>query len=106
MRQNVSVIVVSGVVKVDPVWREGLLALIEPLVAATNREDGCISYEFFEDPFRPGRFRVFEEWSSHEALTSHFETSHMAAFWQGLTELGEIEADVVRYEIARYGPNR
>jgi quinol monooxygenase YgiN len=99
-------IVVSGIVKIELAHRDRALRLIEPLMAATNEEAGCISYAFFEDPFCPGRFRVFEEWTDLEALTRHFDMPHMGTFRQGLAGLGKIESDVVRYDVARFGPNR
>jgi quinol monooxygenase YgiN len=99
-------IVVSGIIEFDGEHRAQALALIRPLVSATNDEDGCISYAFFEDPFRPGRFRLFEEWTDGEALARHLEAPHVTAFRTGLGELGEITADVTRYDVSHCGPNR
>jgi hypothetical protein len=44
-----------------------------------------------------GRFRVFEEWDSQEAVTEHFATPHFAAFGQDFNEGDLISMDVHRY---------
>lgn len=104
--QTGAVIEVSGVIQIDLARRAEALVLIEPLMTATSLEEGCISYEFFEDPFLPGRFRIFEEWTDSGALNRHLQTPHVATFREGLTALGEVQADVKRYEVSHVGPNR
>lgn len=97
-------IVISGTIRIDPARRGDALALIAPLVEATNAEPGCTTYGFWEDPFAAGSFRIFEEWVDQAALDAHFATPHMAAFMSGMGGLGSVETDVAKYSDAVKGP--
>jgi len=51
------------------------LGLIEP----TRKENGCISYELYQDTVNPGKFTFIENWESKAHLDVHLKTPHMAA---------------------------
>lgn len=51
------------------------LGLIEP----TRKEEGCISYELYQDTENPGKFTFIEEWQSKEHLDIHLKTPHLVA---------------------------
>lgn len=64
-------IVVSGVMTFNPSIHDRVVERARTLTAETLKEPGCRTYGFWTDPDVPGRFRVFEEWDSQEALTGH-----------------------------------
>ena len=64
---------------------------------ARDQPDAVAAIHLWADPDVPGRFRVFEEWDSQEALTKHFAAPHFAAFGQGFNEGDLISMDVHRY---------
>ncbi len=47
--------------------RKALKAFVEP----ARREEGCVSYELFEDLYYAGSFYTVEEWASEHALETH-----------------------------------
>ena len=51
------------------------LGLIEP----TRKEEGCISYELYQDINNPGKFTFIENWESNEHLDVHMKTPHLVA---------------------------
>ncbi len=51
------------------------MALIEP----TRKEEGCISYELYQDTTNPGRFTFIETWESKQHLDIHLQSSHLVA---------------------------
>jgi len=51
------------------------LGLIEP----TRKEDGCISYDLYQDISNPGKFTFIEHWKSKEHLDVHMKTPHLVA---------------------------
>lgn len=53
--------------------RRALLDLIAP----TRREAGCLSYDLHESITEPGLFFFYESWKNEEALSLHFQTSHI-----------------------------
>ena len=59
---------------------------IRDLVAASNREEGCIAYAAFVSTNDPTVIRIKEEWASMEALQAHMQEPHFQ-------ELGTRHAD-------------
>lgn len=99
-------LIVAGHVLIDPAKREEALEAARAVMAETRREPGCRTYVFSQDLEEPGRFRIFEEWESDDALRAHFATPHMARFQQAMAGFGVREMQVQRYEIASVGPLR
>ena len=83
-------IIVSGIMTVGPSSHDRLVELARTVSTGSLKEPGCRAYGLWADPDVRGRFRIFEEWESQEALTEHFGTPHFAAFGSGL---GELELD-------------
>jgi len=97
-------ILISGEIRIDPDDFEAALDLVEPLVAATQAEDGCVQYDFWVDPRDRGRIRVFEEWASQEANDVHARSEHLATFMVEMAALRVSRVELVRYEVAAQGP--
>ncbi len=90
-------IIVSGIMTVDPSSHDRLVELARTVATESLKEAGCHAYGLWADPDVRGRFRIFEEWESQEALTEHFATPHFAAFGSSLGDLGLAGMDIHRY---------
>jgi len=90
-------IIVSGIMTVGPSSHDRVVELARIVAAKSLEEPGCRAYGFWEDPDVRGRFRIFEEWDSQDALTEHFAAPHFAEFGSGLGEVELISMDVHRY---------
>lgn len=99
-------LIVAGTLDLAPEHRAKLLELAQPLMRASQAEEGCHDYLMMPDPFEPGRVRIFERWASQDALDAHFRTPHMAEFGASLSGLGITGNDLTKYEIASSGPLR
>ena len=99
-------IVIAGHFVLDPSKREPAVAAAREMMSETRKEPGCISYTFSADLEEPGRFRIFEEWESEEALAAHFQAPHMARLQQAMGGLGVREMKVQRYDVSKVGPVR
>lgn len=97
-------LVVAGHIRLDPDKREAAIAAAVEVMKATREEEGCISYTFSADLSDPGRFLLFEEWKSQDALTAHFATPHMATFQAAMGGFGIQEMNVQKYEVSSVGP--
>ena len=97
-------IVVSGVFDIDPADRDAAIAAATKMGEASRQEDGCNDYAFWADLTEPGRFRVFEEWESIEALQTHFQTAHMAEFRESMGSFRILDRSVFRYEVTSREP--
>jgi quinol monooxygenase YgiN len=97
-------IVISGEIRIEPDDFDAAMALVDPLVAATKAEEGCVAYDFWVDPRDRGRIRVFEEWTSAEANAAHAASEHLATFYVALAAIRVTGAELVRYEVSSQGP--
>ena len=90
-------IVVTGVIEIDAehVWPATTAAA--KMIEATQKEDGCLTYCFYVDITNQRRFRVYEEWTSEEALAAHMKTPHMAEFRKALSEFKILNRNIVKY---------
>ena len=99
-------LVIAGSVSLDPAQHAAAVAAARDMMTETRKEPGCISYTFSADLEQPGRFLIFEEWQSADALRAHFAAPHMARFQQAVGGLGVREMKVQRYEVSSVGPVR
>jgi quinol monooxygenase YgiN len=92
-------IVISGILTLDPAKASLALELTTTLCAATREEPGNGAYEYWQDPADAGRWRVFEEWEDDDALNAHMASPHMAAFLGSAGDLGITGIDISRYDV-------
>jgi quinol monooxygenase YgiN len=71
---NVVAIVETSADKAEEL-KKVCLGLIEP----TRKEEGCISYELYQDINNPGKFTFLENWKSKDHLDVHLKTPHLVA---------------------------
>lgn len=68
---------------------EQILGLSKEMVEKTVLEEGCLSYELFQDINDPRAMIILEEWESEEALEKHIESEHFKRIIPQLSELRE-----------------
>lgn len=91
-------LVVTGVVEIEPGGVEAAKAAAIRMVAATRTEDGCLEYAFWQSLEQPNLFRVYEEWESRAALQAHGQTPHMAEWRAELGKIGVLSRDIVSFD--------
>ena len=99
-------LIIAGTLDLPPENRAKLLEAAEPLMRASEAEEGCHNYLMMPDPFDAGRVRIFELWEGEDALGPHFATPHMAEFGAALGGLGIAGSDLTKYQISSSGPLR
>lgn len=67
------------------------------MMAETQKEEGCVSYDFSNDFSDPTVIHLFEEWESQVHLEAHFVAPHMGIFRGKLGELGDFERNLFKY---------
>jgi quinol monooxygenase YgiN len=76
--------------------RDAFIAGARVCIAATLKEEGCLSYDLHQSVSDPDRFVFVETWTSREALGGHFKAPHLAA-WRAIA--GECVARPTAVEI-------
>lgn len=72
------------------------LHLYQFLVKETVKEQGCISYELFQELDNPNNLTLIEEWEDEDALQRHTQTPHFVDL-VGKLSLYEKELPVLIY---------
>lgn len=57
-----------------------IVALTKPLIDATLKEAGCVSYELYRKPTDPDALVFVESWKDRAAIDAHFAEPHLKAF--------------------------
>ncbi|KAI9013434.1 hypothetical protein DFJ74DRAFT_682149 [Hyaloraphidium curvatum] len=56
-----------------------VLPIMNDLVVETNKEPGCIEYEYYLNPKKPGEIVFIEQWQDEAAVEFHRASPHMQA---------------------------
>lgn len=63
------------------------------LTAASQKDEGCVSYDVFESATRADIFMVCETWTDADALKAHMASEHFDQYVSQLKELGELKLE-------------
>ena len=53
-------------------------SMFESVVGPSQKENGCLKYNLYEDKHYTGSFFTYEEWESEQALETHLEVNKEA----------------------------
>ena len=73
--------------------RQELVNTVKELVAASQKDAGCIAYDLFESATRPDVLIICETWSDAKALAAHEVTSHFTTLVPRMEQLGEVKIE-------------
>ncbi len=95
-------IIVAGTILVKPEKYADAVAAMSAMSAETQKEVGCISYQFYEDITTPNKFLVYEIWESTDALKAHSQSAHMAVLRTQLPDVVAAPPDIHRYRAEEF----
>lgn len=67
---------------------EKVIALYRELITETHKEQGCISYELYQDTENPCILTMIETWENKASLEAHFVSEH---FKRLVPEIGKFK---------------
>ena len=73
-------LVVHALINTKPDAADIVKPAARAFMTATRTEDGCASYQFYEDFDVPGSYIVVEQWRDQAALDAHGEAVHYKEF--------------------------
>lgn len=93
-------IIVNGYVRMqDASQIEALKLAAIAHIKASRAEPGCVDYSLSVDMLDPSIVHVSERWESWDALETHFQSPHMAAWSRILADI-RFEGRVIQaYEV-------
>jgi quinol monooxygenase YgiN len=85
-------VVATNYIKEDKI--DDMINIAKELVEETRKEDGCITYNLFQDSEDKGTFTFVEEWTSKEHLDAHMQTEHFTRIVPKIKELCRAEGKI------------
>ncbi len=82
------------------IHRDTVLSHLQGVSKATLAEAGCLDYAMSADAADPHRIRVFERWTSREALDSHLNTQHVKDFRVAIAGYPRADRSLHRFVVA------
>ncbi|MEV6947307.1 putative quinol monooxygenase [Streptomyces sp. NPDC051172] len=100
-------VIVAGWMDYEPGERTAVLkALVELGRRTREAEPGCLDYAMTADPGDERRIRVFEHWTSRQALDEHFSTPHIKDFRAAVAGLTRVGVSLTAHTVAASHPMR
>ena len=100
-------IIVAGWMDYEAGDRETMLKALVELGRRTREEEpGCLDYAMTADPTDEQRIRVYERWTSRQALDEHFTTPHIKDFRAAVAGLARVGVSLTVHTIAASHPMR
>ncbi len=82
-------VTVVATMKIKLEDEERALGILQGVIAASQREEGCVKYTLHRAKNEPGAFSIVEVWRSQDDLDAHFQEPHMAPIADALEMLIE-----------------
>lgn len=73
--------------------RSELIEVARELVGASQKDEGCVSYDLYESATRSDVLLICETWSDAAALAAHEKTPHFTALVPRMQQLGELKIE-------------
>lgn len=70
------------------------------MIENSNREDGCLSYMLYQDPYEKSNFIFVEKYKNQAAVDAHFATSYFSEFGTKIADMTAREMEIKIYDIA------
>ncbi|GAA2491866.1 putative quinol monooxygenase [Streptomyces longisporus] len=100
-------VIVAGWMDYEPGDRATMLKALTELGRRTREaEPGCLDYAMTADPGDERRIRVFEHWTSRQALDEHFATAHIKEFRAAVAGLPRVGVSLTAHTVAASRPMR
>lgn len=91
-------IIVTGIAEIAAKDIETIKHAASIMAQASRAEEGCLEYAIYEDIEQAGRFRIYEEWESADALRNHFNLPHMQTFNAALASVSVMRLEIHQFE--------
>jgi quinol monooxygenase YgiN len=95
---NEKTLLIVAISETSPERAEELKPILLGLIEPTRKENGCISYELYQDTANPGKFTFIEKWKSNELLDAHLKSPHLVAAVEAFNKILTKEMIIMRLD--------
>lgn len=93
-----STIRVIAHIKAKPDTVDATREVLTSLIMPTRLEEGCVTYQLYQNESDPTDFAFIEEWTSNEDLDAHLASDHLKMAGVRGAELFAEPPDIRRYK--------
>jgi len=77
------------------------IAVAKEMIEKSNKENGCKSYQLYQDPYNNTSFIFVEEYKNQAAVDAHFATDYFKAFGPKIANLVQEPAKIKIVTVAK-----
>ena len=92
-------ILITGTFRIPADALERARPIMEAMIAASRKEDGCLAYTYAPDLIDDTLIHVVERWTTREALDRHFASDHLAEWRAAFPTLGITDRALELFEV-------
>jgi len=70
------------------------------MIENTVKEEGCLQYTLYQDPYNPTNFFFFERYKNQAAIDAHFAASYFTEFGTKISDLTSQPAEIKIWDIS------
>ncbi|MDY0267059.1 MAG: putative quinol monooxygenase [Methanimicrococcus sp.] len=93
-------LIVHAIIKIKPDTENEFLEKVQPLLTASRKDEGCISYALFKNTEEKNSFMMVEQWESPEMLEKHTKEPHFIKFGEDAGDLMAAPLEIKTYPVA------
>lgn len=88
---------IVAIINVKPECIEDIKPIFQAVVTGSQEEEGCLSYNLYQDITDSTKFVLVEEWKSQTAIDFHNNTEHFKTFKAASADMvANMEVSVIK----------
>jgi quinol monooxygenase YgiN len=87
-------------VYIKPGSEDKFILAAKTIIENSNKEEGCLSYMLYQDPYDKTNFVFVEKWKNQAAIDYHFSTEHFKDFGTRTADMTAKPAEIKIIDIA------
>lgn len=76
------------------------ISAAQVMIENSNREEGCLGYMLYQDPYEKTNFIFVEKYKNQAAIDFHFATSYFIEFGEQIAEMTSMPTEIKIIDIA------
>ncbi len=90
--------VIVAKLNIKKAFKDQFLELAEKLITNTRKEEGCLSYNLYQNSFSEDpEFMFYEEYKNEEAINIHSSSDYLVNFFKNVKPLLSSEAVINKF---------
>src|SRR4030042_4027597 len=91
---------ITAKVFIKPGRESDFISAAQVMIENSNREEGCLGYMLYQDPYEKTNFIFVENSKNQAAIDFHFATSYFIEFGEQIAEMTSMPTEIKIIDIA------